>query len=41
LRNDDGSVDISKLQDILRQIDAPFLIDYWNISVDSGGDVGW
>lgn len=37
--NDDGSVDISKLQDILRQIDAPFLIDYWNISVDSGGDV--
>lgn len=37
--NDDGSINIDKLQDILRQIDAPFLIDYWHISVDSGGDI--
>ncbi len=37
--NDDGSINIDKLQDILRQIDVPFLIDYWHISVDSGGDI--
>ncbi len=37
--NSDGSTNIDKLKNILRQIDAPFLLDYWNISIEGGGDV--
>ncbi len=37
--DEDGNIDMDKLYNILRQIDEPFLYNYWKISVDKGGDV--
>lgn len=37
--NSDGNINIEKLQSMLRQIDAPFLLEYWDSSLESGGDV--